>query len=127
MLRHSELVYVKKVPGKGRGVFARQAIEKGAVIERVPCVLVPLKHIADGLKNPTLSRFCFIRNDTTLAIALGYGSLYNHSYKPNARYDDEPAAQMIFTAVRAIAPDEEITINYNGAPWRMADVGFEVV
>ncbi len=111
MLRHSELVYVKKVPGKGRGVFARQAIEKGAVIERVP----------------TLSRFCFIRNETTLAIALGYGSLYNHSYKPNARYDDEPAAQMIFTAIRNIAPDEEITINYNGAPWRKADVGFEVV
>ena len=127
MLQHSELIYVKKVIGKGRGVFARRAIKKGSIIERVPVVLVPVADIADGTNNPSLARFCFTRNKTTVAIALGYGSLYNHSYKPNARYDDDAAAQMIFTAVRDIAADEEITINYNGAPGQKGAVGFPVI
>lgn len=123
MLQHSELVYVKKVIGKGRGVFARRAIKKGAVIERVPVLLVPI----DGMNSPALSRFCFTRNYKTVAIALGYGSLYNHSYRANARYDDHLPGQMVFRAIRNIRADEEITINYNGEPWRKGDVGFEVV
>lgn len=47
------------------------------------------------------------------ALALGYGSLYNHSYDPNAttvETDDE----LVITAVRDIAAGEEIFINYMG-------------
>ena len=36
MMQHSDLIYVKRIKGKGRGVFARKAIMLGAVIERVP-------------------------------------------------------------------------------------------
>lgn len=126
MMLHSELVYVKRIKGKGRGVFARQLIRKGEVIERVPVIIVPNDHFADGLKNPTLSRYCFIRTRTTVAVALGFGSLYNHSYRPNARYDDGPVATMFFTALRDIAPDEEITVNYNGVPNDRSPMIFEV-
>ncbi len=126
MMLHSELVYVKRITGKGRGVFARRPIAKGEVIERVPVIIVPNDHFAGGLKNPTLSRYCFIRTDTTVAVALGYGSLYNHSYRPNARYDDGPMQTMYFTALRAIAPDEEITVNYNGVPTDRSPMHFEV-
>ena len=62
-----------------------------------------------------------------LALALGYGSLYNHSYRPNARYDDVGQRTKLFTALRAIEPGEEITINYNGDPEDGSPVGFEVI
>jgi SET domain-containing protein len=62
-----------------------------------------------------------------VAVALGYGSLYNHSYTPNARYDDESPQIKIFTAIREIAAGEEITINYNGEPSDESPVWFKVV
>ena len=62
-----------------------------------------------------------------MALALGYGSLYNHSYQPNARYDDESGQTKVFTAIRDIEAGEEITVNYNGEPEDESPVGFEVV
>ena len=124
-MQHSDLVCVKRIKGKGRGVFARAAIRKGTVIEQVPVLVVPIKDFVGGLDNPTLRKYLYIWNKGTIAISLGYGSLYNHSYAPNADY--EHAAQaMIYRAVRHIEPGEEITINYNGDPADQAPVGFEV-
>jgi hypothetical protein len=62
-----------------------------------------------------------------VALALGFGSLYNHSYKPNARYDDAPSQVKEFRALRDIKAGEEITINYNGAEDIMDPVEFNVV
>ena len=62
-----------------------------------------------------------------MALALGYGSLYNHSYKPNARYDDVGPQTKEFTALRDIQPGEEITVNYNAEPKSRSAVWFEVV
>jgi hypothetical protein len=56
----------------------------------------------------------------------GYGSLYNHSYRPNARYVDLAGRTKVFTALRDIAAGEEITVNYNGEPGDVTPVGFEV-
>ena len=53
--------------------------------------------------------------------------MYNHSYDPNARYDDHGRLTKAFTAIRDIAPGEEITVNYNGEPGDGSDVGFPVV
>jgi len=63
----------------------------------------------------------------TVALALGYGSLYNHSYAPNARYDDEGQRTKIFTALRDIEAGEEITVNYNGHEDDQSPVGFDVI
>jgi SET domain-containing protein len=126
-MRQSGLVLVKKVRGKGRGVFARRPIREGVVIEKVPVILVPIESIAEGWRNPILGCWCFVRNRRTVAIALGYGSLYNHSYRPNARYEEGPAATMIFTALRNIRAGEEITINYNGDTEDRGPVGFDVL
>ncbi len=126
VLSHSELIFVKRVKGKGRGVFARQAIAEGTVIERVPVLLARLEQMNDSIGCSLLGRYCFLRNRATVALALGYGSLYNHSYAPNARYDEQAGALMVFTSIRAIFPGEEITINYNGDPEDQSPVGFEV-
>ncbi|OAI39241.1 hypothetical protein AYO40_01340 [Planctomycetaceae bacterium SCGC AG-212-D15] len=127
MLTHSEFIYVKRVPGKGRGVFARQAIPEGTVIERVPVLLVELFRVTGPTPVPELARVCFLRNRKYAALALGYGSLYNHSYRPNAKYEDGDNVTMVFRSLRDIAREEEITINYNGDPAGRGAVPFEVV
>jgi uncharacterized protein len=125
--KHSKLICIKQVNGKGRGVFAKRAIPEGTVVERVPVLVVPLPNVRGVHNDPALSRFCFLRTRNTAAIALGYGSLYNHSYTPNATYEECDDATMLFRALRDIDPGEEITINYNGDPKDRSSVGFLVV
>lgn len=125
-LSQSDAVEVKWVPGKGRGVFARRAIAQGELIERVPVLVLPIRALACDGAPTRLADYCFQWGRGTVALALGYGSLYNHSYRPNARYDDVAPQTKVFTALRDIAPGEEITVNYNGDPEDGADVGFEV-
>lgn len=127
-LTHSGLIEVKRAAGKGRGVFARGTIREGEVIERVPVLVLPDgdgDEIA-GTAWEGIAGYCFVWGKGTVALALGYGSLYNHSYGPNARYDDIGRMTKVFTALRDIAPGEEITVNYNGDPADRSPVGFAV-
>ena len=97
--------------GAGRGVFAVDTIGAGEEIERCPML------IADGEQGAALERgaegYVFRWGETATALALGYGSLYNHSYDPNAT-TLETSDELVITAVRDIAPGEEIFINYMG-------------
>ena len=40
-LKPSAAIEVKRIKGKGRGVFARRRIRRGEVIERVPVIVLP--------------------------------------------------------------------------------------
>ena len=120
----SAAIEVKRIKGKGRGVFARRLIRRGESIERVPMLVLPAGQSKGG---SVVSDYCFAWGRGTLALALGYGSLYNHSYRPNARYDDVGPQTKEFTALRDIQPGEEITVNYNGEPRNRSAVWFEVV
>jgi uncharacterized protein len=73
-----------------------------------------------------MSDYCFVWGRGTMAVALGYGSLYNHSYQPNARYDDEKGQIKVFTAIRDIPLGEEIVVNYNREPGDQSPVWFKV-
>jgi SET domain-containing protein len=73
-----------------------------------------------------LANYVFEWGRGTVALALGFGSIYNHSYSPNARYDDVGRLTKVYTALRDILPGEEITINYNGDENDLSPVGFEV-
>jgi SET domain-containing protein len=125
-MEHSESICVRTVPGKGRGVFAKTAIKKGAIIERVPIILVPIADLVNGLANPTLNRYFYHWDKKHVAVSLGYGSLYNHSFEPNARYIHGKDV-LTYRALRDIEPDEEITINYNFVPTDQTPMRFEVV
>jgi hypothetical protein len=124
---HSQLIEVRQIRKKGRGVFARLPIAKGTVIERVPIILVPLREIFGPGPRSKLADYVFSWEKDTVAIALGYGSLYNHSYRPNARFHDKGRLTQVFTAIRDIEAGEEITVNYNGPPRGRSPVGFRVV
>lgn len=126
-LTASSLIEVKRAPGKGRGVFARQFIAAGTVFERVPLLVIPAREIPDDPNASLLWSYIFEYGRGTVALALGFGSLYNHSYEPNARYDDAGMQIKEFTALRDIHAGEEITINYNGAEDVRDPVYFDVV
>lgn len=116
---------VVHVPGKGRGVVAAQKIHKGELIERAHVVVLRATDVKGDLENyvydwPYLSEW--------VAIALGMGSLYNHSYAPNAHYSKHLDERMIeYHALRDIDEGEEILVNYNGAPDDMTPLWFNVV
>ncbi len=85
-------------------------------------LVVPVAEIAAS----RLADYAFSWGRGTVALALGYGSLYNHSYTPNARYQDVGRCTKEFVAIRDIAAGEEITVNYNGEPDDRSAVGFDV-
>jgi SET domain-containing protein len=121
---HSDAIEVRTIRGKGRGVFARRAIRRGEVIERVPVIVLPAE---EGDAGYVLPGYCFAWGRKSVALALGYGSLFNHSFRPNARYDDIGKRTKVFTAIREIACGEEITVNYNGDPLDKTPVDFDVI
>ena len=123
-LKQSDAIEVKRVKGKGRGVFARRLIRKGEVIE-TRARDRPARR--GGRRRLGPDELLLRVGPGPVALALGYGSLYNHSYRPNARYDDVGPQTKEFTALRDIEPGEEITVNYNGKPRSRTAVWFEVV
>jgi uncharacterized protein len=97
----------------GRGIFAKHAIYLGDIIEVCPVIEVPLTDSSNDDNEGLQTNYCFDFGDG-LAVALGFGSLYNHSYEPNATYVKKPETKTIeYIAIKNIEPNEEITVNYN--------------
>jgi hypothetical protein len=97
---------------KIRGLIATEKILKGRVIERCPAIVF--------VKNPKIieqtifDHYVFDWDETHEALALGYGSLCNHSYERNVEVDyDTEGRYIIFTAIKDIEIGEELFINYN--------------
>lgn len=127
-LRPPQNVEVRESEGRGRGVFALSPILAGTLIEEVPVVVIPPEDLAHVCET-VLQSYHFVWGGTgdASAIALGYGSLYNHAHDPNAMYVKKFAARTIaFVALRDIAAGEEITVSYNGGIGDDRPVWFEV-
>ena len=116
---------VVEIPGKGRGVVAARKIGKGELIESAYVVVLRASEVRGELENyvydwPYLSEW--------VAIALGKGSLYNHSFAPNADYTKKLDERVLeYHAIKDIEAGEEILINYNGTPTDMTPLWFTVV
>ena len=122
------LIGVKESPGKGRGIFAQRNFKKGEIIETCPVIVLPPEEIS-SLELTQLYNYYFAwgPDSKEAAIALGYGSLYNHSYTPNARYEKDFNRNLIkYICIRDIEKDEEITINYNCDPEDKSPVWFDI-
>lgn len=126
-LTPSTMIEVKRAKGKGRGVYASVAIPAGTVFERAPLLVMSEKEALAHEYSHILPAYVFEYGKGKVALALGFGSLYNHSYAPNARYDDAGSQVKEYRALRDIKAGEEITINYNGAEDVMDPVEFNVV
>ena len=120
-------IHVAPSPLHGLGVFTTSNIQVKSVIEICPIIFLPEQDIPT-LQNTVLNDYYFEwgKDAKTGAIALGYGSIYNHSFQPNACYDiDMDNNRLYILAYRNITPGEEITINYNGDPVDQHPVWFK--
>lgn len=115
---HATDLVVRKVRGMGRGVFAARAFAPRELIEVCPVIVLPPALVESGLS--TLESYVFMWGEEgELAVALGYGSLYNHSSEPNAAFDPRLAkGEIAFRALRRIEAGEQILIDYR---WDAAD------
>jgi SET domain-containing protein len=128
----SDKIYIKesKIPNAGRGVYAKSDIKKNEIIEKCPIIEVP-KHDMSNLKESILVTYFFYfgKNRERLVVALGFGSIYNHTYKPNATYKIKYVERTLdFIALNDIKKDDEITVNYNyGNPKDKSPLWFNAV
>jgi uncharacterized protein len=136
LFQQSDAVEVRRVTNRGkggRGVFARRDIAADEVFERVPVLLIPRAQVFGpgdvAQRAARISWYVFSWLPTKrdyVALSLGYGSIYNHSDTPNAKYGMHLPDVMEFFALRPIAAGEEITIDYHGDERTNRELGFEI-
>lgn len=107
---------------RGRGIFARETISAGTVIEAAPVILVPAADcpVLDG----TILHDYYFHWDGDPegagrgALALGLVTLCNHSGHPRARVvRNFDRRTLDLTALTDIEAGEEVTIDYGCALW----------
>ncbi len=104
-------IVVKHSPGKGRGVFATRAFKKGDTVELAPVIVVPDDE-HPPLVETVLNSYVFGWGDG-VAVCLGFGSIYNHSWHPSIEYLKHLDQSLIeFVALRDIEAGEELFVNY---------------
>ena len=124
--RSSKIIVAPSILG-GRGVMAIEDIKKGEVLEICPVIVIPSKDVP-VIHGTILHDYYFIWGDDEkeAAIALGFGSMYNHAVTPNAEYEMDFEQETIdFFALTDIEAGSEITINYNGKSGNSDDLWFQ--
>lgn len=118
-LTPSAKIYIanSKIENAGRGIFATRNIKIGEIIEVCPIILINEGEVP-YIRKTKLHNYYFMWGDEKenhkAAICLGLGSLYNHSYSPNATYKKHINDELIeFIAITDINKDQEISVNYN--------------
>jgi uncharacterized protein len=115
---------VRDAGAMGRGVFAGTGIGKGQLIEA--CPVIPLSAADEAkLAETALASYLFAWGDGShvACLALGLGSLCNHSTAPNAiacRCASE--SRMEFIALRDIAAGEQVFVDYQ---WEKGEYDFD--
>ena len=117
---HSPKVEIRRSPVHGYGVFAKELIEAEELIEE--CRLLKLGYRANYTHDPVLKDYVWAGKDdgeqTKLHghlqyLALGLGSLYNHSEQPNTIQNLGYKTEIMTVKARqTIQKDEEIFVNY---------------
>jgi SET domain-containing protein len=121
---HIDELYIREVNGKGKGIFCARPILKSEIIEVCPVIIIPHNQV-EIIHRTVLHDYYFLWSHQRAAIALGYGSLYNHSAHANAEYImDFEANQLFIQAVKDIPQDTEICFNYNGGPEEKGSLWF---
>jgi tRNA-specific adenosine deaminase 3 len=115
LTRHAHLA-VRADPLKGRGVYATHDIPSNSLVEVSPVLLIPASEYSrNRLDQTILESYLFTWNRSGVyALALGLGSLFNHSSdKPNVSYVlDKENNTIRYTTKRTIKEGEELCIFY---------------
>jgi len=109
------VLYIAESPKKGRGVFTDQIIEPGEIIERCPVIILGEQDVPH-IRRTQLNYYYYLwgEDETVGVIVLGYGSLYNHAFEPNAAWRNLYPEKIIeYYAIDRIHSGNEILINYD--------------
>ena len=118
-------LFIAATPGMGRGVFTSENIEAGTIVEVAPVIVIN-KDERKLLDQTLLHDYIFEwpGEKGQCCVALGYVSVYNHSYKSNCEYEmparlslsggDFENSTISIKTVHFIKAGEELFINYNG-------------
>ena len=118
-LIYSSKIEVKKSPIHGYGVFAKENVKKGEILEECHFMSLPRnnKYLNSFVQLSNLANFVFVfpkgRNFREWAWPLGNGCIYNSSPHPNADWEiDEERRLFIFKSIKNIEEGDEICTNY---------------
>lgn len=120
-------LFIAQTESKGRGVFTSADVTKHSVIEIAP-VIVMSGDERKLLDQTLMHDYIFEWGDESnqCCVALGWASVYNHSYNSNCEYDmDYDENTITIKTIRKIKAGEELTINYNGSWNNAKKVWFE--
>ena len=110
-------VYIKDTgTEKGRGAYAARDFKAGELIEECPVIVLirPIAQLPPRIKTMVFNWGNLTKTQASTALALGFGSMYNHANPASIRYEAVLENEsMRYIAVRDIKKDEELTINYN--------------
>ncbi|MGC4036522.1 MAG: SET domain-containing protein [Chitinophagaceae bacterium] len=107
-------LYVNVTENMGRGIFTTEKIKANTTIEISPVIVMSDKD-RNLLDQTLLHDYIFEWGIKQCCMALGYVSVYNHSYASNCEYEMDIESQLIrIKTMRAIKAGEELFINYNG-------------
>jgi hypothetical protein len=110
---------IKEGP-KGRGLFALSgSIVRGALLHSAPCLAVSADEYQRHLKHTLLEHYVFKSKAGNMLLALGYGSLFNHSKHPNVDYriGDDDCIHFYSSSYRTIRSGDELCISYGSNLW----------
>jgi SET domain-containing protein len=103
---------VRNIPGRGRGIIATRNIPANTLIEVSPVIVLPESDV-----NGVLDHYVYRWLPGYCAVAFGFGSLFNHSRKPNIEADMRiPKCQIEFRTLRNIAKGVELRHDYEYDP-----------
>lgn len=103
---------------RGRGVFTTKNIPANTVIEISPVIELSPKE-RKQIEGTKLFYYIFEwgKSKRKAAVALGYVSMYNHSFEPNCEYEmDYENGTMTVRTIKQVKKGEELFFSYNGDP-----------
>jgi SET domain-containing protein len=115
-------VEIRTSPGRGRGVFARESMLPGTIIEAAPVIVLPASDCPTLDQTIIYDYYFHWDGDPDGAgrgaLGLGVVTLCNHSRRPAARVDRNYAQLTLdLVAIARIEPGDEVTIDYGCALW----------
>ena len=125
---HIPSLFIMETPERGRGVFTAEALAAGDLIEICPILKIPEMQLK-LIDVTVLFDYYFLWEEEGYkgCIALGYGSLYNHSKEANAIFIFDYTDDTIKIECQSDIPaGQEILIDYTGEGLRSeADLWFD--
>lgn len=109
-------LFIAPTQNMGRGVFTREDIDAGLLIEVAPVIVMGAED-RKLLDQTFLHDYIFEWGEQSdqCCMALGYVPVYNHSYESNCEYEmDFDNQQILIRSVKPVKAGEELFINYNG-------------